>query len=740
MSFNDDDDGMLLNFTTDVSDASETVSRGKITGGKWKDRRKAKMMMEGRKPRVRGEKRPLESDGAPTFEELEASSSNSTSAQAPVEPKRSRFDNSSNVEQPARVTQPLQLNSQIVSSLFTSSRNIDTVTNSNAHDEKAEVTYSNAPLVGDTFDSFGITDTMVSHLNVKMKISKPTKIQKLVIPPFLQAQNDLFIHAQTGSGKTLAFLLPIFQSILSLGQNITRQSGCFALVVTPTRELANQIYQVTSELAQCCHFLVPCLLIGGERKKSEKARLRKGANFIIGTPGRVLDHLQNTKVIKEQLAPSLRYVVLDEGDKLMELGFEETLKEILNIIHGIDIDTHQFPNLPKRILHVLCSATVKGNVTKLGNVTLQNYKLISSGQKQTETTTVPDQLLQKIVIVPPKLRLVTLAGSLTTITQKHYKEGSKSDVTRTIVFLSCSDSVDFHYEVFSSHDGNHRGLVGDTARLLTKGNSILPCFNDTDDPNVICYKLHGSLSQQTRTANLKHFATNNDATKGKHLILFCTDVASRGLDLPHVSTVIEMDPPFAVEDHLHRIGRTARAGCEGESLLFLLPGEEEGYMDYIKPYHPKGWKLLTYDEQVLRPAFEGLNVRRTDKKKEDWDKHEAQAWDNNATTWHLNVERRVIEDSHFKELAVKGYMSHIRAYATHLSIEKKFFNLKCLHLGHLAKSFALRERPKSMGLQQGKAGAAAAASQKKPKEDSKSKMLRMAKMAMRQSNDEFNFA
>ncbi|CDO96050.1 unnamed protein product [Kluyveromyces dobzhanskii CBS 2104] len=737
MSFDDDDDGMLLNFATDSGDAGESAqNRGKITGGTWKDRRKAKLLQDGRKPRPRGEKRSLESGSAPTFEELQSETSDS-----PSEPKRSRFDGGSQPvkEEQPRVVQPVQLNAQIVSSLFTSSRNIDTVTNSNAHDEKAEVTYSNAPLVGDTFESFGITDAMVTHLKDKMKIDKPTKIQKLVIPPFLESKNDLFIHAQTGSGKTLAFLLPIFQSILTLGQNVSRQSGCFGLIVTPTRELANQIYQVTSELAQCCHFLVPCLLIGGERKKSEKARLRKGANFIIGTPGRVLDHLQNTKVIKEQLAPSLRYVVLDEGDKLMELGFEETLKEILNIIHSIDIDTHQFPKLPKRILHVLCSATVKGNVTKLGNVTLENYKLISSGKKQTETTTVPDQLIQRIVIVPPKLRLVTLAGSLTTLTQKHYKR-AKSEVTRTIVFLTCSDSVDFHYEAFSSHDGNHRGLVGETARLLTKGNTVLPCFNDTDDPNVVCYKLHGSLSQQVRTATLKHFATNNDATKGRHLILFCTDVASRGLDLPHVSTVIEMDPPFAVEDHLHRIGRTARAGSEGESLLFLLPGEEEGYLDYIKPYHPKGWQLLTYDEQVLRPAFEGLNVKRTDKRKEDWDKYEAQAWDNNATTWHLNVERRVIDDSHFKELAVKGYMSHIRAYATHLSAEKKFFNLKCLHLGHLAKSFALRERPKSMGLQQGKAGAAASASQKKSKEDSKSKMLRMARMAMKQSNDEFNFA
>lgn len=713
-----DDDGlMLMNFSTSSEGNTSNNSATKVTGGKWKDRRKLKMMLNGKRAH---KKRKIEDSANSVPQEFkEAESVPQTSLPANTRAQSSK-------------AAPIS-NQQIVSSLFTSNREITTSVNTNEHDDDAKVNPSNAPLLQDSFEALGVKDPLLAHLSEKMRISKPTKIQKMAIPAISSDENDLFIHAQTGSGKTLAFLLPILSKILGMQTHVDRSSGCFAMVVTPTRELASQIYQVASTLTQCCHYIVPCLLIGGERKKSEKARLRKGCNLIIGTPGRILDHLQNTKVIREQLVRTLRYVVLDEGDKLMELGFEETIAQILQIIHEIPCDNSSFPQLPSRIIHVLCSATQKGGVTKLGSVALKNYKLISAGKKQQEVSTVPDQLLQRIVIVPPKLRLVTLAAVLNNIT----KEKTTPDGTvRTIVFLSCSDSVDFHYEAFSANSGRYRNLVGDTVRTVTKGNTVFPCFDDDTEPNVIFYKLHGSLSQQTRTSTLQHFSTNNESTKGKSLIMFCTDVASRGLDLPHVSTVIEMDPPFAVEDHLHRIGRTARAGFKGESLLFLLPGEEEGYMDHIKPYHPKGWKLCKFDQDILKPAFQDVSVKRSDKEGKD-----SAEWDNNATTWHLNVERRVLGDSWFKELAAKGYMSHIRAYATHLSQEKKFFNIKCLHLGHLAKSFALRERPKAMaGIGNGGGGKKRGADdEKRPKEDTKSKMLRMARMALNKSVSEFNY-
>lgn len=745
-----DDDGMLLNFTTETESAA-AVSSKRITGGRWKDRRKLRILMNKKKEtdifvdnitdnKVDEIDQPLKKKAKPNDLSTFNKPNRYTSTL-----KTKEIDQSLAANSHSKKVIP---SSEIVSSLFTSNRDIDTDINNNAVDETLVVKPSNAPLKGDSFDGMGINAQLVKHLEEKLRIKKPTSIQKTVIPHLssLAMDNDLFIHAQTGSGKTLAFLLPIFNVLLKMKDTqIDRKSGCFALIVAPTRELAQQIYSVATSLVQCCHYLVPCLLIGGERKKSEKARLRKGCNFIIGTPGRILDHLQNTQSIKEQLGSSLRYVILDEGDKLMELGFEETLTQILQIVHGMPLDFKSFPNLPKRIMHVLCSATKTGSVTKLGNVALKNYKLLSNGKdKKTnsqELTVAPDQLKQMITIVPPKLRLVTLGAELNNLTKQHFaNENSKDTVTRTMVFLSCSDSVEFHFEALTASESNYKNIAGDSVRELKKNNDIFPCLEQSEVNGVIIYKLHGSLSQQMRTSTLKHFAANNDSTNGKHLIMLCTDVASRGLDLPHVGTVVEFDPPFSVEDHLHRIGRTARAGRSGSALLFLLPGEEEGYMDYIKQYHPLGWRLLKFDQDILKPSFIAIHVGRSDRKskKDNEDSKKILDWDTNATTWHLNLERRILEDSQLKNLALKGYSSYVRAYATHISVEKKFFNVRCLHLGHIAKSFGLRERPKTMGIQNKKI-AEEDGQIKRTKENPKNVMFRRARMAVKESASEFNY-
>ncbi|SCV03360.1 LAMI_0H07536g1_1 [Lachancea mirantina] len=728
------EDGDLMLMNIDIADYGDQIEpeTAKITGGRWKDRRKIKKMINGKKE---GPKRASVDEGI-VAEAKKVLDFDFGRKRAKIDEKTSTKTQQNGGKTSTENERPVTLNKQIVSSLFTSRREITTNFDDNKHSNQDSIDPSNAPLQQDSFSAMDIPEPLLTHITDSMKLEKPTRIQKMSIPTLMSKDNDLFLHAQTGSGKTLAFLVPIVARILRIEGRKDRKSGCMAMIIAPTRELASQIYSVLCHLTRCCHYLVPCLLIGGERKKSEKARLRKGCNFIVGTPGRILDHLKNTQVIKEQFASSLRYLVFDEGDKLMELGFEETINEILQFLYSIKLDTSNFPNLPSRLVHVLCSATLKGGANKLGKLALKNYQLISSGQKQQEVNSVPDQLVQMVAIVPPKLRLVTLAGFLNNVTASHLQatDGNRKTM-RTIVFLSCSDSVDFHYEVFSSSDENHTGLVGDTVRMLNRNNTILPCLKNAEEkPEVIFYKLHGSLSQQTRTATLHNFASDSETTRGKHLVMFCTDVASRGLDLPSVSTVIELDPPFTVEDHLHRIGRSARAGVRGEALLFLLPGEEEQYLERIKPFHPLGWKMLKFDQDILIPAFKGAVIKRSDGPATD----EVTDWDSNATTWHLNVERRVLEDTPFKEAAAKGYTSHIKAYATHLSQEKKYFSLKNLHLGHLAKSFALRERPKALGAA-GTKRKPDQTSDIKPKETAKAKMMRMARNALDQGSSEFNY-
>ncbi|KAG5356013.1 ATP-dependent RNA helicase DBP7 [Yarrowia sp. B02] len=555
-----------------------------------------------------------------------------------------------------------------VSSIF-SEKKEDRLANMDVEEEEevAEPAESSNAALKDatTFSGLGICQRLVDAL-VSMELSKPTKIQRAAIPRLIQRERDLFVQAQTGSGKTLAFVLPLLERIMAC-DDVNRESGLFAVILTPTRELTTQIYSVLETLCRkACPWIVPGIVIGGEKKKSEKARIRKGVNILVATPGRLADHFDNTEALD---LSQVRWTVLDEGDRLMELGFEETITKILrtiewkSVLRGEnylrDIPVNLKP-LPSRRVTVLCSATMKGGVTELGKSTLKDADWVSNdsvedalAETSVETFSAPSQLVQEWAVVPAKLRLVTLIGALR-------GDILKQPNAKAIVFVSCSDSVDFHFDVLS-REGTQINKM-ETAKTA-------PLF--LEDQRTSVYKLHGSLSQQARTATLAAFAKNSSAS-----ILLCTDVASRGLDLPKITHVIEYDPPFSIEDHLHRVGRTARAGQDGRALLFLLPGAEEGYIEKLK--QSQQMRKTTY-ENILAGGFGG------------------KGWDFAATNYHLDVERWLLGDEDALEKARRGFTSHVRAYATHIASEKEFFNVRAIHLGHLAKSFALREAPGKLG-------------------------------------------
>lgn len=270
-----------------------------------------------------------------------------------------------------------------------------------------------------TFDGLGLNDKLATHLTESLRFKAPTKVQRSVIPSLIATQRDLFVKAQTGSGKTLSFLLPIFHKLMSEEKyKITRESGLFAIILVPTRELCTQIYGVLETLVRCHHHIVPGIVIGGEKKKSEKARLRKGVNILVATPGRLADHMENTTSLD---VSQLRWLILDEGDRLTELGFEETITKITDNISKnskISETIHKYQGLPTERVNVLCSATIQDNVKKLGNMILNNPETISvDSNKQIEGTlnfddeeeqnnfdsnnsegkrmSAPDQLIQK---------------------------------------------------------------------------------------------------------------------------------------------------------------------------------------------------------------------------------------------------------------------------------------------------------------------------------------------------------
>lgn len=594
---------------------------------------------------------------------------------------------------------------------------------------------SNAPSADATFQQLGLHALIAAHLKDKMQIGeKPTEIQRLALPPLLTAppdptsQRDVLMQAQTGSGKTLTYLLPILQSLLPLSEEsfIDRSVGTLAIVLAPTRELARQIYQVLERLLTLSlasdedgaprrrsRWIVPGLLTGGSTKNHEKQRLRKGCTILVATPGRLLDHMQNTSSLD---VGKCRWLVLDEADRLLEMGFEEQLTGIVKGLEGRRRLSLQLARealvqngmtpagVPEsqvtdsmgiawwawRRRVVLCSATLDEKVQAFSGTTLHAPLLVRAGMRaevptaapaadDTPTFSAPAQLDQRAVIVPPKLRLVTLVALLRRSLPK-----APAEPMRVIVFLTCTDSVDFHWQALGG------AKLGGTA---TEKSAEEPLAQKSEMlPGVPIYRLHGSMTQKERIASLRafHELTTEDpdaapATRGG--VLLCTSVASRGLDLPQVGCVIQMDVPTegGVEEYVHRVGRTARVGRQGASWLMLMPHEVPWLKTLAQrmvvgsPPKPAVVSQVGYDT-VLYEGFGGA----------------AREYESRATDVQMALERWVLAAPSHATLARTAFLAYIRAYATHPASERAVFHVQKLHLGHLAKAFALREAPNTV--------------------------------------------
>ena len=470
-----------------------------------------------------------------------------------------------------------------------------------------------------------------------MSIERPTAIQRAALPLLLSTHpttqsRDAFLQSQTGSGKTLSYLLPIIQDLLPLSSlsYIDRSIGTLAVIIAPTRELAKQISDVLESLlkmrlrpeddsttepdtsTQLTRWLVSGLLVGGATRAHEKARLRKGLPILVSTPGRLLDHLQNTSSFN---VGKCRWLVLDEADQLMTLGFEECIKGIIQGLDGRRRLAQQAITEGKsmevggwdwdhRRRTILCSATIREDVQKLAGTALVEPFMIKSTEVDkidetvpgtaasaaltiptTETFTPPSQLSQKYIIVPLKMRLVALVALLRTlVAQTQARRGSK-----VIVFLSCTDSVDFHWNLLKAsimddapdtqtvEDSDEDEGVDPTSTAQAHSEQVEARCSLL--PGVSIFRLHGSLQTSSRLAALKGFAgaqaKNKSVQDATSSILLCTSVASRGLDLPLIHAVVQFDLPTegGVNEYLHRVGRTARAGKGGEAWSIVAPSE-----------------------------------------------------------------------------------------------------------------------------------------------------------------------
>jgi ATP-dependent RNA helicase DeaD len=329
----------------------------------------------------------------------------------------------------------------------------------------------------------------------RMKYETPTPVQSEAIPTALQG-GDVLGSAQTGTGKTGAFLIPTIARML-------RGECNKALILTPTRELASQILVVLQQMLGQNRDLKTALLIGGDSMQRQFDQLKQRPRFIVGTPGRINDHLRRTP----RLLEGTDTVVLDEADRMLDMGFSVQIDEILKSVSG-----------PRQTL--MFSATFPDSIIKFSKRYLNDPKRVSVNPAQVTASNIKHEILQTSEMTKYDDLVQQLDKRTGTI----------------IVFVK------------TKHGADRLG------RKLEKEN------------HDICI-IHGGLRQRQRDRAIQGFRAK------KSRIMIATDVAARGLDVPHIEHVINYDLPQCAEDYVHRIGRTARAGAEGEAVAFLLPSE-----------------------------------------------------------------------------------------------------------------------------------------------------------------------
>ncbi|NWI96771.1 DDX31 helicase, partial [Pitta sordida] len=525
----------------------------------------------------------------------------------------------------------------------------------------------------DSFSQLDLHPHLVSTINTVLNISSMTSVQKQTIPVLLQGK-DALVRSQTGSGKTLAYGIPLVQSLQGKEPKIQRSDGPYALVLVPTRELALQSFDTMQKLLKPFTWIVPGVLMGGEKRKSEKARLRKGINILISTPGRLVDHIRSTECVHFRRT---QWLIVDEADRILDLGFEKDVAVILNALNA-ERETRQ---------NVLLSATLTEGVTRLADISLNDPVSISiadeiqkvlkpASQKEGEDSSsncmeqenfaVPEKLKQYVMIVPSKLRLVTLAAFI--LEKCKFEKRHKM-----IIFFSSCEQVEFYYELF--------------VKVLAGGPGVEQAGHSSLSVCLQFLRLHGDMEQEERTEVFQEFL------KSKTGILLCTDVAARGLDLPQVTWIVQYNAPASPAEYIHRIGRTARIGCHGNSLLVLAPSEA-GYVSLLASHKINVSEMKMEKVLISLMKDERFKLHRPGRKKScGKNRQEVQE---RATVLQTKFENHVHSSEGTVQWAKKALQSFLCAYTTYPRNLKHIFHIKSLHLGHVAKSFGLRDAPQNL--------------------------------------------
>ncbi|KAE8356539.1 ATP-dependent rRNA helicase spb4 [Aspergillus coremiiformis] len=467
-----------------------------------------------------------------------------------------------------------------------------------------------------------------------MGFTRMTPVQASAIPLFM-AHKDVVVEAVTGSGKTLSFLIPVVEKLLRLEEPL-KKHHVGAIIISPTRELASQIHNVLLSLlafhppsasvmnpsevedtprqkfSSSTLKVIPQLLLGGSTTPAEDLSkfLKQSPNLLVSTPGRLLELLSSPHVHCPQ--SSFEMLVLDEADRLLDLGFKETLQNIIR-------------RLPKQRRTGLFSASISEAVDQIVRVGLRNpvkvlVKVKGGSGAQDKRTPAS---LQMTYLTTPTMHtfsaLKQILHSVQPIPQK------------TIFFASTCSGVDYLSAILPL-------MLGDDFQLIP---------------------LHGKHPANVREKNFNRFVNSYSPA-----ILLTTDVASRGLDIPSVDLVVQIDPPSDPKTFIHRCGRAGRAGRRGLSVVLLHPGREEDYVSFLE-----------VRKTPVAPFPHSISVS-----------------DAEATAATKAVRKAVLADRALHDRGQKAFVSWLRSYSKHQA--SSIFRVADLDWEGLGKAWGLLKLPK----------------------------------------------
>ena len=481
------------------------------------------------------------------------------------------------------------------------------------------------------FKDLPISSKTIQGLN-SSKYFNLTPIQRCTLPHSL-AGRDILGASKTGSGKTLCFLIPILENLYRDG--FIKEEGLGALILLPTRELAIQVFEVINKIGKHHNYSVG-LVIGGNDYEKERY-IVNNMNILIGTPGRILQHMAESYMFT---ADNLKILVIDEADRILDEGFEEELIKIINY-------------LPKNRQTLLFSATLTRTLKRLVKIHMRSPEYINLSNTDNVLNTIENINKNELSIMKIKNDTSDNINEM-----KNNSINNANNLNDMIIpknlnqfysIVEPEDRVNVLYSFLKTHKMSKILVFVSSRKQVRYFTEVFKHLK----LGMLFLDIHGKQKQGKRYSTFYTFSQKRNS-----VVLFATDLASRGVDFPAIDWVIQLDPPEDIAQYIHRVGRTARYKSDGNSVLFV--GEKEiNFINELELRKIKVTKIKIAPNKI-----------------------------NNITPV---VRSLLSEHNELIEIAEKAISSYVKSI--NLMANKNVFNVKNIDLGKLALSYGLVSSP-----------------------------------------------